>query len=154
MRRPPSPAHPFRHPFLLATAACLGTLVASLAPLAPAHAEHRESPPATVTLVGSLQDEAGCASDWTPDCTASGLALQDDGSWALEVDLPAGSYAYKVAVNGSWEENYGAGGAAGGADLPLVLQHPASLRFSYDDATHRIAVAPVDQPAGEPTAAD
>ncbi|WP_439938407.1 pullulanase-type alpha-1,6-glucosidase [Nocardia sp. N13] len=146
--------HPLAHTLVLTAAACLGTLAASLAPLAPAHAEHREAPPATVSLVGSLQDEAGCASDWTPDCTASGLALQDDGSWALEVDLPAGSYAYKVAINGSWGENYGAGGAAGGADLPLVLQQPASLRFSYDDATHRIAVAPAEQPAGEPTAAD
>ncbi|HEY0642367.1 MAG TPA: alpha-amylase family glycosyl hydrolase, partial [Nocardioides sp.] len=141
-----------RRPLLAATG--LATLLASLAPLAPASADHREAPPASVTLVGSLQDEAGCAADWAPDCEESGLSLQDDGSWALEVDLPAGSYAWKIAINGSWNENYGAGGAAGGADLPLVLQHPATLRFSYDDATHRLAVAPAEQPSGEPTAGD
>ena len=139
---------------LLLAATGLATLLAPLAPLAPAQAEHREAPPGSVTLVGSLQDEVGCAADWTPDCPSSGLEVQDDGSWALTADLPAGTYDYKVTIDGSWAENYGAGGKAGGDDIPLVLEHSARLTFSYDDTSHRVAVAPAEQPAGEPTAED
>ena len=132
----------------------LATLVATLAPFAPARAEHREAPPGTVTLVGSLQDELGCASDWMPDCTDSGLDLQDDGSWSITADLPAGTYAYKVAINGTWQENYGAGGTAGGDNYPLVLERRARLTFTYDDASHRLAVAPAVRPSTTPTEAD
>jgi pullulanase-type alpha-1,6-glucosidase len=129
-------------------------LAASLAPLAPARAEHRAAAPASVTLVGNLQDEVGCPDDWAPACEASGLTRLPDGSWELVAEVPAGTYQYKVALNGSWDENYGAGGTAGGADLPLVLEHTARLRFTYDDASHRIAVAPAEQPAAAPTDAD
>ena len=73
-------------PVLVAALTALATLV----PTAAADAA-REGPPATVTLAGSLQDELGCPADWTPDCAASGLTRQDDGTWALEADLPAGS---------------------------------------------------------------
>ena len=143
-----------RRPSLSVLALGLVTLAASLAPLAPAAAEHRAAPPSSVTLVGSLQDELGCAADWAPDCSASGLSRQDDGTWAFVADVPAGGYEYKVAIDGSWDESYGAGGASGGANLPLVLQHDARLRFTYDDATHRVAVAPAEQPVPTPTAAD
>ena len=132
----------------------LAVLLAPLAPLSPAAAEHREGPPTSVTLVGDLQDEVGCEADWTPDCAESALALQDDGAWALTAEVGPGTYAFKVAINGSWDENYGAGGEAGGDNLPLVLENPARLRFTYDDTTHRIAVAPADLPSGRPTAAD
>ena len=50
--------------------------------------------------------------------------------------MPAGSYAYKVAIDGSWDENYGAGGAPGGADIPLVLDAPQDVTFYYDHPTH------------------
>lgn len=133
----------------------LATAFTSLVVLPPpASAEHRETPPTTVTLVGSLQDELGCVDDWAPACAESALVPGDDGSWELDAELPAGTFAWKVALDGSWEENYGAGGEAGGADLPLVLEHPARLRFTYDDASHRVAVEPVDRPSGTPTRAD
>ena len=54
-----------------AALAGLATVLASLVALpAPAQADHRTAPPATVTLVGSLQDELGCAQDWAPGCAA------------------------------------------------------------------------------------
>ncbi|HSU00949.1 MAG TPA: alpha-amylase family glycosyl hydrolase [Nocardioides sp.] len=131
------------------------TLLASLSPLAPAApAGAEDAPPGSVTLVGDLQDEAGCPADWAPDCAATGLTLQDDGTWSLETELPAGDYRFKVAIDGSWAENYGAGGEPGGAELPLVLTRTAQLRFTYDDTTHRIAVAPAERPSAEPTDAD
>ena len=37
------------------------------------------SPPASVAIAGSLQDELGCPGDWQPDCAATELteATQD-----------------------------------------------------------------------------
>ena len=54
--------------------ATLATLVASLAPLTPARADHRAEPPSSVTLVGNLQDEVGCAEDWAPACEACSIS--------------------------------------------------------------------------------
>src|SRR5450830_549218 len=108
--------------------------------------------PRTFALVGSLQDELGCPGDWQPDCAATALApTATPGQYAAEWTLPAGSFEYKVAVNGTWDEAYGANGGAD--NIPLVLAGPAKVRFTFDDTTHRIALAPVDLPGGY-TAAD
>ena len=80
-----------------------------------------------VTLVGDLQSEVGCAGDWNPACPESRLAFDTgDGQWHGTFTLPAGSYSWKVAINDSWTENYGAGGAAGGDNL---VARRASLRW-------------------------
>ncbi len=62
---------------------------------------------------------------------------------------PQGSYELKVAINHSWDESYG----QGSGNVPLVLAGPATLRFTYDDTTHAIGVAPTDLP-GAATKAD
>ena len=50
-------------------------------------------------------------------------------------DLPAGSYEFKAAINGSWSENYGLGGAASGSNI--VLNHDGgTATFRYDPASH------------------
>ena len=138
----------------LAGLAGLATILGPIVATAPARAEHRDAPPSAVTLVGNLQDEVGCPGDWAPDCAESGLALQDDGTWAVIAEVVPGTYEFKVAINGSMDESYGVGGEAGGDNLPLVLTDPARLRFTYDDTTHRVAVAPADRPSAEPTDAD
>jgi pullulanase-type alpha-1,6-glucosidase len=121
---------------------------------APAAAEHTETP-ATVTVVGSLQDEVGCENDWSPGCEASGLQpVAGTSTYDGVLTVPAGSYEFKVALNGSWGENYGEDGAPGGANIPLHLEHEADLRFSYDHETHSIGVAPAELPSPEVTADD
>ena len=91
-----------------------------------------------VTLAGSLQSEAGCAADWDPACEASRLAFdKTDGQWHGTFTLPAGDYDWKIAVNDSWDENYGSGGAAGGENLKLTV--PAAggkYRFTWNQVTH------------------
>jgi pullulanase-type alpha-1,6-glucosidase len=110
--------------------------------------------PRTATLVGSLQSEVGCPGDWAPDCAASELTREGDSTaYSKELEVPAGTYEFKVAINKTWDESYGADGAKGGANIPLVLKGPARLKFSYDDVTHKIGVAPTDLP-GQATAAD
>ena len=104
----------------------------------PASADHTAAPQA-VALVGSLQSEIGCPGDWQPDCGASRLQPVEGSAtlYRATFDVPAGTYGMKVALNNSWDENYGAGGAAGGGDL--VLNAPGGpVTFTYDHASHAL----------------
>ena len=65
-----------------------------------------------------------------------------------------GRYEYKVTVNRGWDENYGAGGVLNGANIPLRLEGPAKVQFSYDDTSHVVTVKPVDLAGPTVTAAD
>ena len=89
-----------------------------------------------------LQSEIGCPNpaipspdgDWDPGCAATHLTFDTaDGLWKGEWTLPAGEYAWKVAINDSWDLNYGAGGAAGGDDIALTVPAGgASVTFVWD----------------------
>jgi len=117
----------------------------------PANADHTE-PPDRVTLMGSLMSELDCDADWSESCAATDLTATGDGQvWEFVGALPAGSYEFKVRLNGSWDENYGAAGAANGANIPLVLQEEVELRFLYDHASHVVTVVPA---ATQPPASD
>jgi pullulanase-type alpha-1,6-glucosidase len=101
--------------------------------------------PASVTLVGSLQSELGCADDWQPACAATHLTrVGDTAVFTGRFQVPKGAWEFKVALNDSWDESHGVDGGA--ANQPLVLAGPATLEFGYDHATHRIAIAPTDLP--------
>jgi pullulanase-type alpha-1,6-glucosidase len=114
-------------------------LVGPLVPAQQAAADHTPVP-GTVGLVGSLQQELGCPGDWQPECAATRLApvAGESTLFRATFDVPAGTYEYKVALNGSWDENYGAGGSSGGANLPLVAPG-GPITFTYDHATHLIS---------------
>ena len=59
--------------------------------------------------------------------------------------MPAGSWQFKVTIDGSWDENYGPGGVRGSLDnIPLVIAGPTTLLFEYDDTTHLVTVSPTD----------
>jgi len=99
--------------------------------------------PDRVTVMGSLMEELGCSEDWDESCEATDLVAVDGTSWFTRVfTVPAGSYEYKVRLDGSWVENYGQDGKKDGANIPLVLEHTASVRFSYDHESHRVTVTP------------
>ena len=93
--------------------------------------------PSTVTIAGSLQTELGCPEDWQPPCPASQLAFDaDDGVWQATFPVPAGSWEYKAALNGTWDENYGLGAVRDGPNIPLNLAADEAVKFYYDDGTH------------------
>ncbi|MGF1430930.1 alpha-amylase family glycosyl hydrolase [Kitasatospora sp. LaBMicrA B282] len=93
--------------------------------------------PTAVSLPGTFDSTIGCSGDWQPACAQAQLTLQADGRWKTSLDLPAGSYSYKVAVNGGWTENYGAGGAPGGANLAMTVPTGGEqVTFVYDPDTH------------------
>jgi maltose-binding protein MalE len=87
---------------------------------------------ATVTLVGSLQDEAGCPGEWDPTCSTTFMTDNGDGTYTFVATLPAGDYEYKVAVNGSWDENYGANAEANGGNIALSLAEETEVTFGFD----------------------
>ena len=111
-------------------------VLAFLAAVAPAQAHHTPEP-GSVTLVGSLQSELGCPGDWQPECPATVLQPAGGGVYRGTFEVPAGDHEYKVALNGSWNENYGAGGAPGGSNIGLEAPG-GPVTFTYDHATHLI----------------
>jgi len=141
----------------LALLAAVALVVGLVGPsVSPAAAEDTPMPD-RVTLMGSLMSELGCTDgaddgndpDWDPDCTLTDMTrVGDTSAFELSGTVPAGSYMFKVRLNGSWDENYGAGGVRGGPDIPLHLVEDADLTFTYDHATHRIGVAPTDAQPG------
>ncbi|MRR38522.1 DUF3372 domain-containing protein, partial [bacterium] len=132
-----------------ALASCLQIfvfLVYLLSPLGSqvVRAEHSASV-SMVGLPGTHQDELGCSGEWQPDCDKTLLAYdeEDDVYQATFLIQPANDDdgkgpRYKVALNGSWAENYGRNAAKGGSDIPLVVSEATEVKFYYDHKTHWI----------------
>ena len=53
----------------------------------------------------------------TRRATTSSSTLGDDQVWKGTFSPQAGQYAFKAAINRSWDENYGAGGNRNGSDI-------------------------------------
>ncbi|GHH97491.1 alpha-amylase [Neobacillus kokaensis] len=99
-----------------------------------------------VTLVGNLQDEIGGSGEWNPGDSATRMKLQENGKYILTGTLPAGNYEYKIAINGSWDENYGVNGERNGQNYQLSLNNQSQVTFIYDDVTRRVTIPlPDDQ---------
>ena len=94
---------------------------------------------ASVGIPGNYQSEAGCAGDWDPACPATQLVYDANGDiWRNTFSItPAGAYEYKVALNGSWDVNYGLHAQQNGPNIPLATTAtPQSVTFYYDHKTH------------------
>ena len=94
-----------------------------------------------VNLPGSYQDKAGCGAAWDPACEATAMVKGDDGLYRLTVELPAGDYEYKVALDGAWTVNYGSDGAQDGPNYTLSMASAGSVTFTYDPETHLVEAA-------------
>ncbi|MCS6849420.1 MAG: pullulanase-type alpha-1,6-glucosidase [Anaerolineae bacterium] len=106
-------------------------------PAMPTAAQTKQ--PRTVTIPGTIQSKLGCPGDWQPGCSKTFLTLDPvSGLWVGEFALPAGEYEYKVAIDGSWDENYGGKADRNGPNVPLKLAQPAKVRFYYDHKTHLV----------------
>jgi glycosidase len=95
------------------------------------------------TVPGSFQSELGCAGDWQPDCLRSWLQDPDgDGIYTFSTDqIPVGSYEGKVALNESWDVNYGEGGAPGGPNLAFTVPAAGAVTFSFDAASKLLTIS-------------
>ena len=105
-----------------------------------------------MTIAGTLQSELGCSGDWQADCAATHLDLRRRRRRLAgrRFTVPAGSWEYKAPLNDAWDENYGLDAQPDGANIPLNLADPATVKFYYDHESHwvtdnrssTIAVAP------------
>ena len=87
---------------------------------------------------GSFQSEMGCPGDWDPGCLRSWLQDPDaDGTYTFSTTaIPPGDYEFKVAINESWDLNYGAGGVQNGDNIPFSIIGSSEVTFTWDSATH------------------
>ncbi len=96
--------------------------------------------PDLVVVPGTIQSVLGCAGDWAPDCTNTELTFNEDNQlFSGTFDIPAGEYEYKVALNGSWDVNFGLNAEPGGANIPLVLAQDTAVTFYFDNQTGWVA---------------
>jgi maltose-binding protein MalE len=91
-----------------------------------------------VNLPGTWQDQAGCGGTWDPACQTSAMKKGDDGLYTLTVSLKAGSYEYKVAMDGAWTVNFGSDGKQDGPNYKLDLTADSKVTFTYDPNTHMV----------------
>ncbi|MDP4171129.1 MAG: hypothetical protein Q8906_11015, partial [Bacillota bacterium] len=91
-----------------------------------------------VVLVGDIQSTVQKAA-WDPASSVTRMLYQGNGLYKITLkNVPAGNYQYKVALGGSWAENYGANGASNGGNIPLTVPQTKDVTFYYSDTTHLI----------------
>jgi glycosidase/fibronectin type 3 domain-containing protein len=94
------------------------------------------------SVPGDFQHTIGCSGDWDPACLRSWLEDPNgSGTYSFTATIPQGSYQCKVAINESWNENYGLNGQPGGANIPFTVKNPtAQVTFTYDPSTHLLNI--------------
>lgn len=89
----------------------------SSATAAPAASDGTSEQPDAVAVAGDFNILLGAPANWAPQYDESQMELDlVDQLWKLAAQLPAGSYSFKIALNRSWDENFGAFGAFDGAN--------------------------------------
>jgi glycosidase len=86
---------------------------------------------AKVVFPGSIQTALG-GTAWNPNGSETRAVEVKPGVFELVVRLPKGSYEYKVAVGGTWTENYGRNGRADGENIKLELAAETIVKFVFD----------------------
>lgn len=92
-------------------------------------------------LVGSIQSKIGDPADWDPAGAKALLrdAEFDNKVYTITLNVPKGSYEYKIALGPSWDVNYGADGVKDGGNISLNVLEDTKITFTYlNDATHAI----------------
>ena len=90
--------------------------------------------PINVSLIGTLQDELGCAIDVDYECESPSLIFNpDSNAWEGSYFLPAGCYGYRVKETGVCNDKiYGDNGFEFGNDIQLFVPSDSEIKFSYD----------------------
>lgn len=96
--------------------------------------------PDAVAIAGDFNKLLGAAEDWAPQYDEAQMEFNPIVQlWTLTAELPAGFYTYKIALNRSWDENYGAFGARDGANHEL--NHDGGpVTITYSHATRDIVI--------------
>jgi hypothetical protein len=123
-----------------AAAPAAGSAAPAASPAAAALATSVETieQPEAVAVAGDFNILLGAPANWAPQYDESQMELDlVDQLWKLAADLPAGTYSFKIALNRSWDENFGAFGAFDGANHE-VHHSGGQLVIHYDHRTRDI----------------
>lgn len=96
--------------------------------------------PEAVALAGDFNTILGAPENWAPQYDEAQMEFDFlDQQWKKSADLPAGLYTFKIALNRSWAENYGAFGTFDGPNHEL---HHAggTVTIRYNHATRDITI--------------
>ena len=113
---------------------------------APEHAptdtpadEAWQDQPQSVALSGDFDPLFGEAGHWSTDLRELQFDWEPtENTWKRTLQLPAGTYQFKILVNGSWDENYGRFGVRDGDNHELHLLSDTSVTFRFDYASKDI----------------
>ncbi|WP_349408450.1 alpha-amylase family glycosyl hydrolase [Pseudalkalibacillus sp. SCS-8] len=106
--------------------------------------QNAEAADRTVRIVGSFGTD-GDPTFWNPASDEFKMASSENDMYYLKKVLNAGTYEYKVAINGTWDENYGENGEAGGQNMTFSLSEQKEVLFVYNDKTHVTTIMTDDQ---------
>ena len=96
--------------------------------------------PEAVAVAGDFNTILGAPENWAPQYDEAQLTLDAlDQLWKISADLPAGSYTFKIALNRSWDENYGAFGTFDGPNHELH-HDGGTVTIRYDHRTRDITI--------------
>ncbi|MET4096769.1 glycosidase [Arthrobacter sp. UYCu712] len=113
---------------------------AAQAPAASAVSTETVEQPDAVAVAGDFNILLGAPANWAPQYDQSQMELdQVDQLWKIAADIPAGFYTFKIALNRSWDENYGAFGAFDGPNHE-VHHGGGVLVIHYDHRTRDIVL--------------
>jgi len=97
--------------------------------------------PAAVAVAGDFNVLLGAPANWAPQYDEAQMELDPvDQLWKIAADVPAGVFSFKIALNRSWDENYGAFGIFDGPNHE-VHHGGGLLVIHYDHRTHDIVLA-------------
>jgi hypothetical protein len=107
---------------------------------APAVSTETIEQPDAVAVAGDFNILLGAPANWAPQYDESQMELDlVDQLWKIAADIPAGFYSFKIALNRSWDENYGAYGEFDGPNHE-VHHGGGLLVIHYDHRTHDIVL--------------
>ena len=71
------------------------------------------------------------------DVSSNPMTYRGDGIYACTFkDAPPANYQYKIAIGGSWDENYGMYGKLNGDNISLSVYEARDVTVYYSDITH------------------
>ncbi len=100
-----------------------------------------------VILAGTIQAALG-GKAWDPGGEITRMTEVSSNLYEFVAAFPKGNYEYKVAVGGSWDENYGRGGEKGGGNIPLNVNTDGTIVkfvFAYEKKEIADSVNNADQ---------
>ncbi|MBD1591715.1 glycosidase [Arthrobacter sp. S1_S22] len=117
---------------------------AAAAPAAPEPFEDADvethPQPEAVAVAGDFNTILGAPENWAPQYDEAQMEFDFlDQIWKKSAELPAGFYTFKIAINRSWDENYGAYGTFDGPNHEL---HHAggTVTIRYNHSTRDITI--------------